>query len=256
MAQILLETRDMTRRFGGITANLNINLSIEEGKTTGLIGPNGSGKTTFINQISGIYHPSSGKIFFKGQDITELQAHEIANRGIARTFQRIQLFNRMNVVENVLISRKKYMTSNLFDIILNTKKIRREELEQYEKAMEILDLLGLKDDADKLPSNLPYGQRRALEIARALALEPSLLLLDEPAAGMTKEEFRDILAIMKTLRGRNVTMLLVEHTMEFIRQAVDDVYVLNFGEVIAHGPFEEIEKDQAVISAYLGDDDE
>jgi len=148
------------------------------------------------------------------------------------------------------------MHSNLLDIVLGTKRLRKEETEQYEKSLEILELLGLKEDGEKLPSNLPYGKRRALEIARALALEPALLLLDEPAAGMTKEEFKEILEIMRVLRERKVTMLLVEHTMEFIRQAVDDVYVLNFGEVIAHGSFEEIEKDDLVISAYLGDDDE
>ena len=256
MAQYLLDTQNMTKRFGGVVANLNINLSIEEGKTTGLIGPNGSGKTTFINQVSGIYHPTSGKIIFKGQDITNLSAHEIAKRGVARTFQRIQLFNRMTVLENVLVSRKNFMHSNLLDVVLNSKRLRREEQEQHDKALEILELLGLQEDAEKMPAKLPYGKRRALEIARALALEPSLLLLDEPAAGMTKEEFKEILAIMKMLRERKVTMLLVEHTMEFIRQAVDDVYVINFGEVIAHGPFEEIEKDEAVIAAYLGDDDE
>ena len=256
MADYLLDIQNMTRRFGGVVANLNINLSIEAGKTTGLIGPNGSGKTTFINQVSGIFPPTSGKIIFKGQDITNLSAHEIADRGVARTFQRIQLFNRMTALENVLVSRKKFMRSNFLDVVLNTKRLRREEAEQYDKTMEILELLGIKGDAEKLPSNLPYGKRRALEIARALALEPALLLLDEPAAGMTKEEFKEILEIMKMLRERKVTMLLVEHTMEFIRQAVDDVYVLNFGEVIAHGPFEEIEKNEAVISAYLGDDDE
>ena len=256
MPQYLLETQNMTRHFGGVVANQNINLTIEEGKTTALIGPNGSGKTTFINQVSGIFPPTSGKIFFKGQDITNLSAHEIAELGVARTFQRIQLFNRMTVLENVLVSRKKFMKSNLLDIVLSTKRLKREELEQHDRAMEILELLGLKEDEGKLPSNLPYGKRRALEISRALALEPSLLLLDEPAAGMTKEEFTEILEIMKMLRERRVTMLLVEHTMEFIRQAADDVYVLNFEEVIAHGPFSEIEKDEAVISAYLGDDDD
>jgi ABC-type branched-subunit amino acid transport system ATPase component len=246
----------VTRRFGGVVANLNVNLSIEEGKTTGLIGPNGSGKTTFINQVSGVFLPTSGTILFKGRDITTMSPHLRADMGIARTFQRIQLFNRMTALENVLVSRKKFMRSGFLDVVLNTKRLKKEELEQYEKTMEIMELLGLKDDIEKMPSKLPYGKRRALEIARALALEPALLLLDEPAAGMTKEEFKEILEIMKTLRERKVTMLLVEHTMEFIRQAVDDVYVLNFGEVIAHGSFEEIEKDPLVISAYLGDDDE
>jgi ABC-type branched-subunit amino acid transport system ATPase component len=251
----ILETRGLTKTFGGIVANRNIDLGIEEGKTTGLIGPNGSGKTTFINQVSGLIPPTSGTILFKGKDITGQSACRTSTLGVARTFQRIQLFDRMSVVENVLVSRKKFMTSTVFDVVLGTRRLHREERENYDKAMELLTLLGLSEDAAKLPSNLPYGKRRALEIARALALEPSLLLLDEPAAGMTKEEFKEILGIMEILKEKKVTMLLVEHTMEFIRQAVDRVYVLNFGEVIAQGPFEEIEKNKAVISAYLGDDE-
>jgi len=251
----LLETRGLTKRFGGIVANQNIDLIIPEGKTTGLIGPNGSGKTTFINQISGIFPPTAGTILFKGEDITGIPANRIAARGVARTFQRIQLFDRLSAVENVLVARKKFMHSTVLDVALGTHRLRQEEQEQCEKAMELLTLLGLAEDAKKMPTNLPYGKRRALEIARALALEPSLLLLDEPAAGMTKDEFKEILGIMDVLKERKVTMLLVEHTMEFIRRAVDTVYVLNFGEVIAVGPFDEIEKNHAVISAYLGDEE-
>lgn len=251
----ILETVALTKRFGGIVANNSINLTIEEGKTTGLIGPNGSGKTTFINQVSGISPPTSGNIIFRGEEIGKKPACKIAFMGIARTFQRIQLFNRLNVVENVLVSRRKFMTASILDVALRTPRIRREEEAQFDKAMELLALLGLESDAWKYPSNLPYGKRRVLEIARALALEPSLLLLDEPAAGMTKDEFMEILRIMDLLKERKITMLLVEHTMEFIRKAVDWVYVLNFGEVIAQGPFEEIEKNKAVITAYLGDEE-
>jgi len=252
---IILETKALTKRFGGIVANNGINLSIEEGKTTGLIGPNGSGKTTFINQVSGIFPPTSGEIIFQGENISNKPACKIAAMGIARTFQRIQLFNHLNVIENVLVSRRKFMSSSVFDVALRTSRLKREEAAQFDKAMEILAIFGLDKDAWKLPSSLPYGKRRALEIARALALEPSLLMLDEPAAGMTKEEFMEILKIMDILKERKITMLLVEHTMEFIRKAVDWVYVLNFGEVIAEGPFEQIEKNKAVISAYLGDEE-
>jgi branched-chain amino acid transport system ATP-binding protein len=251
----ILETHALTKQFGGIVANRNIDLAIAEGRTTGLIGPNGSGKTTFINQVSGVLPPSSGSILFRGQEISGLSTCRIANLGIARTFQRIQLFERMSVVENVLVSRKKFMTAGILDVALGTPRIHRQEREQYEKAMELLKLLGLEEDAGKNPTKLPYGKRRALEIARALALEPALLLLDEPAAGMTKEEFKEIIRIMNLLKEKKVTMILVEHTMEFIRQAVEWVYVLNFGEVIAQGPFEEIEKNSAVISAYLGDEE-
>ncbi len=250
----LLDTRSLTKQFGGIRANSGVDLAIAEGKTTGLIGPNGSGKTTFINQVSGIYPPTSGSILFRGEEIAGLPACRIADLGIARTFQRIQLFGQMTAVENVLVARKKFMRSTLFDIAFSTRRLRVEEREQYGRAMDLLALLGLADDAKKLPSSLPYGKRRALEIARALALEPALLLLDEPAAGMTKEEFKGIMKIMELLKERNVTMLLVEHTMEFIRLAVDEVYVLNFGEIIARGTFDEIERNEAVIAAYLGDE--
>ncbi|HOV39738.1 MAG TPA: ABC transporter ATP-binding protein [Spirochaetales bacterium] len=251
----ILETRSLTKQFGGITANLNIDIHIEEGKVVGLIGPNGSGKTTFINQVSGIIPPTSGEIFFRNTKISGLPACRIASLGVARTYQRIQLFDRMNTIENILVSRRKFITSTILDVAFNTRKLRQEEKEQYDKAMELLALFGLEKDAEKLPSNLPYGKRRAVEIARALALEPSLLLLDEPAAGMTKEEFKEILHIMNLLKERNITILLVEHTMEFIRQAVEWVYVLNFGQVIAQGPFDEIERDEAVIAAYLGDEE-
>lgn len=250
-----LETRGITKQFGGIVANRDIDLAISEGKTTGLIGPNGSGKTTFINQVSGIYPPTSGSILLNGETISGLEPHQIAQMGVARTFQRIQLFERMSAVENVLVARRKFITANLFDVALKTRRLQSQESEQYDRAMELLELVGLAEDAEKLPSSLPYGKRRSLEIARAMALEPRLLLLDEPAAGMTKDEFQSVIVIMNVLRERGVTMLLVEHTMEFIRQAVDWVYVLNFGQVIAQGTFDEIEKDETVIAAYLGDDE-
>jgi len=255
MTTNILETKALPKRFGGIVANNGIDLAIAEGKTTGLIGPNGSGKTTFINQVSGIFPPTSGSIVFKGQEISKLPACKIASLGIVRTFQRIQLFSHLNVVENVLVSRSKFMSVSALGVALQTPKLKREEQAQFDKAMELLTLFGLEKDAWQLPSSLPYGKRRALEIARALALEPSLLLLDEPAAGMTKDEFVEILRIMDILKEQKITTLLVEHTMEFIRKAVDWVYVLNFGEVIAQGPFEEIEKNRAVITAYLGDEE-
>jgi len=251
----ILETKALTKKFGGIVANRNIDLNIEEGKTTGLIGPNGSGKTTFINQISGMFPPTSGTILFQGKDTTKLPACKVSAMGIGRTFQRIQVFSHLNVLENVLVPRHKFMKSSVLDVALRTPRLRKEEAEQEAKAMELLEIFGLENDAWSMPNNLPYGKRRALEIARALALEPSLLLLDEPAAGMTKDEFMEILRIMDILKERKVTMLLVEHTMEFIRKAVDWVYVLNFGEIIAQGPFAEIEKNKAVITAYLGDEE-
>ncbi len=252
---ILLETKDLTKRFGGIIANRDISLTIEAGKTTGLIGPNGSGKTTFINQVSGVLPSTAGKTYFQGNDITTLSANRIARLGIGRTFQKIQLFERLSVIENVLVARRHFYKANVVDIVLNTRRNRREEQAQRDYAMTLLKRFGLESEASNQPSALPYGKRRALEIARALALEPKLILLDEPAAGMAIEEYSGILSIMEQLKEEGITMLLVEHTMEFIRRVVDWVYVLNFGEVISQGGFRDVEKDDAVIKAYLGGDE-
>jgi len=233
------ETRKLTKVYGGLIANNEIDLVMEKGSVVGLIGPNGSGKTTFINQISGVEPPTRGEILLNGVDVSAYGAHMISTHGIARTFQRIRLFHNLSVVENVLAARRSFYTTNLFD-----------------KAMELLAMVGLEREAHQKPSQLPYGKRRSLEIARALALEPEILLLDEPAAGMNKDEFGHIMNIMKLLKEQGMTILLVEHTMDFIRQVVDTVYVLNFGSVIAHGTFAEIENNKDVITAYLGDDEE
>lgn len=251
----LLQTFDLTKRFYGVHANNKVNIEIQKGSITALIGPNGSGKTTFINQISGAMRATSGQIMFAGQDITTLEGYRYAEMGIARTFQRINLFNSLSVLENVLVSRKKFYRSGLFDILLSTPRLKREEQEQIDKSMEILSLFGISDLAFSDPLTLPYGKRRILEIARALALEPQLILLDEPAAGMTKDEFKGIMHIMHLLKERGITMLLVEHTMEFIREVSDHVYVLNFGEIIASGKFEDIINEECVINAYLGGDE-
>ncbi len=251
----LLKTFDLTKRFQGVHANNKVNLTIEKGSITALIGPNGSGKTTFINQVSGAMPASSGQIVFEGQDITDFEGFRYAEMGIARTFQRINLFNSMSVVENVLVARKKFFKSWLFDIVFSTPRLKREEVEQFEKSMEILRLLGIADLAFESPLTLPYGKRRILEIARAFALEPRLILLDEPAAGMTKDEFKGIMQIMHILKDKGITMLLVEHTMEFIREVSDYVYVLNFGEIIAEGKFEHVTRQECVVNAYLGGDE-
>lgn len=250
----ILETKDLNKQFGGVTANKEISLTVDRGTITGLIGPNGSGKTTFLNVISGVYPSTSGKILFKNNDITRMKANEIANLGISRTFQRIRLFKNLTIVENVLVSRKKFFHSNYLDIFFDTKKLKVEEKTQFEYVMDLLKIFGLEGDSFKLPNEIPYGKRRALEIARAMALEPELILLDEPAAGMTKDEFTEISQILISLQKRGITILLVEHTMEFVRQVVDYVYVLNFGELICQGCFEEIERDRQVIKAYLGEE--
>lgn len=250
----ILETKELTKKFGGVIANKKINLTVDKGTITGLIGPNGSGKTTFINVISGVFPSTSGTVLFKDNDITKMKADEIANLGISRTFQRIRLFEKLTIVENVLVSRKKFYNSNYLDVFLYTKKLREEEKTQFEYAMELLKIFGLEEESYKLPNEIPYGKRRALEIARAMALNPELILLDEPAAGMTKDEFTIISQILISLKEKGITILLIEHTMEFVRQVVDYVYVLNFGEVISQGSFEDIENDKQVIKAYLGEE--
>lgn len=250
----LLKTVDLTKKFGGVIANNKINLVVNKGTITGLIGPNGSGKTTFVNVVSGVFPATSGKILFKDEEITRMTTDKIANLGISRTFQRIRLFDKLTVVENVLVSRKKFYNANYMDIFLATKKLLKEEREQLEQSKNILKIFGLEEDAFKLPSEIPYGKRRALEIARAMALDSELILLDEPAAGMTKDEFSIIIKILNSLKEKGITILLIEHTMEFVRQVVDYVYVLNFGKVISQGSFEDIEQDEQVIKAYLGEE--
>ena len=251
---MILRAKNLTKVFGGVIANKEINLSVEEGTITALIGPNGSGKTTFINQVAGVLKPTSGQILFKDKDITSFEAHDISRIGVARTFQKIRLFEKLTVIENVLVARRKFFKCGFLDIVFHTKRLKNEEKEQLDIALNLLQRLGLADEAWKMPGELPYGKRRALEIARALALEPKLLLLEEPAAGMTRNEFASIIDIIQKLKEQGITMLLVEHTMAFIRETSDKVYVLNFGEIIAEGTFEEIEHDPAVVAAYLGEE--
>jgi len=248
----ILTTKNLTKRFGGLVAVNDLSVEIPEGQVTGLIGPNGSGKSTFINLISGVYRPTSGEIHFNGQDIAGKPAHVITAMGMARTYQQIRLFEQLTVLENVLVGRHLSYSSNLLDILLATKKLSAEERTEKEKAFEYLRLVGLADKADEYPRNLPYGFRRNLEIARALALEPRLLLLDEPAAGMNRDEFLAVTQLILNLKAQGLSILLVEHTMEFIETVADKVIVLNFGCKLAEGTFGEIERDPNVIEAYLG----
>lgn len=248
----ILTTKNLTKKFGGLVAVNDLNIDIPEGQVTGLIGPNGSGKSTTINLISGVYRPTSGEIRLDGQDIAGKPAHIIASMGIARTYQQIRLFEQLTVLENVLAGRHLSYSSNLLDVLFGTRRLSTEEKAEKEKALEYLQIVGLADKADEYPKNLPYGFRRNLEIARALALEPKLLLLDEPAAGMNRDEFLAVMQLILNLKTRGLSILLVEHTMEFIEAVADKVIVLNFGCKLAEGTFREIEKDPNVIEAYLG----
>lgn len=250
----ILRTENMTKSFGGVVANNNLSIGIPEGKITALIGPNGSGKTTFINVVTGVHPITSGKVYFKDRDISGLDVNVISRMGIARTFQKIRLFENLSVIENVLVARKPFYKSGPISVVLNTPKFKREERDNREKALELLKLVGLEDKAYDSPTGMAYGLRRCLEIARALALEPQLLFLDEPAAGMTRDEFKVIIDLIIILKERGITTLLVEHTMDFIKAVADWVYVLNFGQVIAQGKFEEIERDPLVLKAYLGEE--
>lgn len=250
----ILKTKNMTKSFGGVVANKNLSLNIPEGKITAFIGPNGSGKTTFINVVTGVHQITSGEIYFENEEISKFESNQISRLGIARTFQKIRLFDNLSVIENVLVARKSFYKSGPISVVLNTKKFRDEEKQNKEKALELLDLVGLKDQAYESPKGMAYGLRRCLEIARALALEPKLLFLDEPAAGMTRDEFKVIMDLMLILKERGITTVLVEHTMDFIRAVADWVYVLNFGQIIAKGPFDQIEKDPVVLKAYLGEE--
>jgi branched-chain amino acid transport system ATP-binding protein len=256
MADKLLNIINVTQIFGGLVALSEINLFVEKGEIVGIIGPNGAGKSTLFNVITGAYDPTRGKIELDGINITGYKPFRVTELGFARTFQNIRLFSRMTVLENVMMGMHCRRKTNLADILLQTPKKRKEEKESYNKAIEILKLLGLYEVRFSMPGSLPYGEQRKLEIARALATEPKLLLLDEPAAGMNEQETEELLEIVKKLKAFGYTILLIEHDMKFVMNICERIYVLNHGELIADGNPEEIRKTKSVIEAYLGKEDE
>jgi branched-chain amino acid transport system ATP-binding protein len=251
----LLDVQNLTKSFGGVLAVNDVSFSVNKGEILAVIGPNGAGKTTLFNLATGIYPPTSGKILFNGKEITSLPAHKIANMGIARTFQNLQLFNNMTVLENVMVGRHTKSKTSIVGAIFPLPHVQREEHEIVEKSMEKLALVGLTDKALELASNLPYGQQKMLEIARACALEPELLLLDEPAAGLNSTETRELVEIIYSLRNSEVTILLVEHDMETVMEITDRLVVLNFGNKLAEGTPYEIQNNKEVIAAYLGEEE-
>ena len=253
MATPVLEMQNVQKNFGGVRAIDNFSVTLEPGKIHGLIGPNSAGKTTIFNNITGIYAPDSGKIIFNGTDITGSAPHRVAQLGIGRTFQNIRLFSNLSVLSNVVIASNLDATYNLADAMFKTKKYKEREKHLEEKAMDLLEVVGLADKANEQASSLPYGHQRKLEIARAMALDPKLLLLDEPAAGMNAEESAELVSFVRQIRDRfDITILMIEHHMDVVSNLCDHVTVLNFGKTICVGTPEEVKSDPEVIRAYLG----
>ena len=243
----------LRKEFGGLVAVNDVSFTVPRGQVTSLIGPNGAGKTTFFNMLTGVYKPTGGSITFLGEDVTGKPPHAITQRGIGRTFQNIRLFQNMTTLENVLVGMHSRMKANLFNSILRTPSVRREEKASRARAYELLELTGLRPKAGETSRNLPYGDQRRLEVARALATEPKLLLLDEPTAGMNPQESAEFTAFLYKLRDEyDLTVLMIEHDMRVVMGVSDRVSVLDYGEKIAEGEPREVQKNERVIEAYLG----
>ncbi len=252
--RVVLAATGMTRRFGGLIAVNDVSFTVNEGEVFGLIGPNGAGKTTLFNLMTGLIQPTSGRLHFQGADITALRPHQVAARGIARTFQNIRLFGNLSALENVMIAQHVHTHSGVLAGVLGLPPAPAENRATRKKALDLLDLVGMADRAETKAVNFAYGDQRRLEIARALALEPRVLLLDEPAAGMNPNEKQALSGFIRSVRATfDLTVLLIEHHVPLVMGLCDRIAVLNFGKLIALGPPQAVQTDPAVIEAYLGD---
>ena len=249
----LLEVKNMTHYFGGLRAVNNYNLSIEAGQIRGLIGPNGAGKTTIFNLITGIYRPSEGTITLAGENLVGLEPHQIAAKGLGRTFQNLQLWRHLSVLDHVRLSQYSKISYGLVGAFLGTSLRNKQEREIEERAYELLELVGIRHLADQIVTNLPYGAQRRVELARALALDPKILFLDEPTAGMNPEELIEMMAIIRYVHDKlGLAIFVIEHRMKVVMDLCERIQTLVFGEVAAEGTPEEIRNNPIVIEAYLG----
>lgn len=254
MSEYLLEVRNVNKSFGGVVTANDVCMSVEPGQIRGLIGPNGAGKTTVFNMLTGVYRPTDGGIRLDGQNLIGKKPHEICKMGVARTFQNIRLFSELSVLDNVKTGLHNQITYSFAESMFHLGSYRKKEKQMDEKAMELLSVFGLESVADYRAANLPYGKQRKLEIARALATEPKLLLLDEPAAGMNPNETEELMETIEVVRKRfGVTVLLIEHDMKLVSGICEYLYVLNFGRLLAEGTPKEVLSNPEVVKAYLGE---
>jgi len=255
MANLILSTENLGITFGGLKAVSEVNLNVYKNEIVGLIGPNGAGKTTVFNMLTGVYEPTEGRILLNGTVINGKKPHDIVSMGIARTFQNIRLFKALTVAENVAVAFNKDLKTSIVSSIFRTRRFYKEEKKVYEKALNILKIFSLEEYANEKADNLPYGKQRKLEIARAMATSPQLLLLDEPAAGMNDTETAELMQTIATIREKfNISILLIEHDMNLVLGICEKLNVLEYGRMLASGNPQDVIKDEKVIRAYLGDE--